>query len=127
MFKIFLAATVIGALSTALALPGSGKSMTLTDFVVSASLVTHQSAKADKLDTPAEATVRNFVSPRQNGNRVAFCSSSMTMCGKETADVFCRRAGFTEAKNFQRDGVQSHSARLMFRQIKCANVRLASS
>jgi hypothetical protein len=51
----------------------------------------------------------------------------MTTCGKEAADAFCRSTGFTGAMNFQRDSVQSHSARRGFRQIKCANVRLASS
>jgi len=121
MLKIFLAATLLGGLSTMVALPDSSKSSARLDLLSPASIVTLQPRKADRLQTRVKVNARNFVSPRRNGNRVAFCLPNMAWCGKEAADAFCRSAGFTEALNFQRDRAKSHSARLLFRQIKCRN------
>jgi hypothetical protein len=71
--------------------------------------------------------IRNYLSPRLNGNRVAFCFTGEGRCGKEAADSFCRDNGFKEAITFQRDRVQSNSARLRFRQIKCWHPQVSMS
>jgi hypothetical protein len=120
MFKIFMAATLLSGLSTMIALPDSSKSR--PDPLTKASIVTLQLGKADRLQTRVETNARNFVSPRRNGNRVAFCLLDKLECGKQVANAFCESLGFTEAINFQRDRAISHSPRRVFRQIKCGNL-----
>ncbi len=62
--------------------------------------------------------VRNFERPRQNGNRLAFCTAD-GHCGKHAADEFCRGSDFEGALTFQRDRTEGHSAKLRFLRIKC--------
>ena len=62
--------------------------------------------------------VRNFERPRQNGNRLAFCTAD-GHCGKRAADEFCRGSDFEGALTFQRDRTEGHSAKLRFLRIKC--------
>jgi hypothetical protein len=84
-------------------------------------------AKIDRLSTRNDMGVHNYLSPRLNGNRVAFCLTGESRCGKEAADSFCRDNGFKEAITFQRDRVQSNPARLRFRQIKCWHPQVSIS
>jgi hypothetical protein len=125
MFKIFVAATLLGALSTTVVLPDSSESGARPESLTEASIVTLESGKADRLQTPVEATARNFVLPRRNGNRVGFCLLDELGCGKEAADAYCERVGFVEAINFQRDRAISHFPRRVFRQIKCGNLAVS--
>lgn len=46
---------------------------------------------------------RQFVYPRFNHYRVDWCYESGQGCGERAAFSFCRRMGYSKAKNFQRD------------------------
>jgi hypothetical protein len=76
-------------------------------------------AQLKKGDRQQMTLVRNYMRPRQNGNRVAFCMAATGTCGKPAADAFCRSNNFQEALTFQRDRMEGHSAQLRFLQIKC--------
>jgi hypothetical protein len=116
MLKVIAAATLLASASTIAAIPASDPSDTSTRV-----------AKTDRLSTGNDTGIRNYLSPRLNGNRIAFCLTGESRCGKEAADGFCRDNGFEEAITFQRDKVQSNSARLRFRQIKCWHPQLSSN
>jgi hypothetical protein len=76
-----------------------------------------QPAKGDKI-VLQDRQIRNYDRPRQNGNRLAFCTAAGE-CGKPAADDFCRSNGFEGAMTFQRDRLEGHSAQLRFLRIKC--------
>ena len=80
--------------------------------------------------SPAQATVRNYFAPRQDGMRLDSCLTGASDCGKPAADAFCKARGFESALIFQREAA-AHTIRLgsggfctgpacaSFRQIKC--------
>jgi len=76
-----------------------------------------QSAKTNKL-LVQNKEVRNYEKPRQNGNRLSFCTVG-GQCGKPAADEFCLSNEFDGALTFQRDRQEGHSAQLRFLRIKC--------
>lgn len=82
----------------------------------------------------ADATVRTFFTPTIEGERLAFCASTGTHCGKPVADAWCRFNGYGDALLFQREGGLKPEFRalhadtggfctggscLAFREIKC--------
>lgn len=83
---------------------------------------------------PAEAAVRNYFSPEQDGNRIAACLTANSDCGKPAADAFCRAQGYDKSVLFQRE---SHAftrsiatgetcegaACTAFRQVKCFSAK----
>ena len=82
------------------------------DHVVAAQLT-----KGDRI-VVQDRQVRNFERPRQNGNRLGFCTAA-GQCGKPAADDFCQSNDFEGALTFQRDRMEGHSAVLRFLRIKC--------
>jgi hypothetical protein len=82
-------------------------------------------AQLKKGDRQQMTEVRNYMRPRQNGNRVAFCLAAAGTCGKPAADAFCRSNSFEGAVIFQRDRMEGHSAQLRFLQIKCRRPKAA--
>ena len=115
MLKIIAATTLLAGASTMVGIPAFDSSGT-----------SPRVAKADRIALQIDTGIRNYLSPRLNGNRVAFCLTDGSQCGKEAADAFCRGNGFSEAITFQRDHVQSNSTRLRFRQIKCWHPQVAA-
>lgn len=84
----------------------------------------------------ASAAVRNFFAPSLLGDRISFCVSRNSVCGKPVADAWCVHRGFDRALTFQRESAATKSetffARAVdtgegckgksctaFRQIKC--------
>jgi hypothetical protein len=118
MFKIFAVATLLSGITALATVPGFDASISLQNFVKDARF---NISKASRLPSTAAIGVRNYVSPRLNGNRVAFCLSGQGRCGKEAADAFCRSNGFREALTFQRSGILRRATTLSFGQIKCWN------
>jgi hypothetical protein len=96
-------------------------SFMITVFVLcgssSATVAASQSAKTSKL-VVQDKEVRNYEKPRQNGNRLSFCTVE-GQCGKSVADEFCLSNEFDGALTFQRDRQEGHSAQLRFLRIKC--------
>ena len=75
--------------------------------------------KFSRLETLSNPRNRNFVSPRLNGEAVAFCRRDINECGKTAADAFCREFGFEEARTYRRDSIEPDLAKLTFQQIRC--------
>ena len=114
MFRMIAAATLLSGVSALGVIPASDPS-----------IASRPGFKADRPETRADTGPRNYLSPRRNGNPVAFCLSSASQCGKEAADAFCRGNGFAEALTFRRDSDQSDAAKLRFREIKCWHPHVA--
>ncbi|MBC8037337.1 MAG: hypothetical protein H7X89_08980 [Rhizobiales bacterium] len=78
----------------------------------------------------AQATVRTYFAPEQEGKRLDSCLTDAGDCGKPAADAFCQRQGFDTSLLFQREAMDSTirlgtgglctgPACTSFRQIKC--------
>jgi hypothetical protein len=114
MLKLIVAATLLGSVSTLAAIPVSDSPLSM-----------RPAFKTDRVETSTSSAARNFLSPKIDGKPVAFCLSGDSQCGKAAADAFCRSAGYNVALTFQRDGMQSELATLHFREIKCAQPKVA--
>jgi hypothetical protein len=99
--------TFVGAVSLAIS----------TAFVALDWASAAQLTKGDRI-VVQDREVKNYERPRQNGNRLAFCTAA-GQCGKPAADEFCRSNDFEGALTFQRDRMEGHSAKLRFFRIKC--------
>ena len=55
------------------------------------------------LASDAEAAVRSYFSPEQDGVRLGSCLADGLSCGKIAADAFCQKQGFTESILFARE------------------------
>jgi hypothetical protein len=53
----------------------------------------------------ANAAVRNYFTPRQDGVRLSSCLADNLTCGKSVADAFCKGEGFAESILFAREPV----------------------
>jgi hypothetical protein len=109
MFKFIGIATLLGGVCTMVVMPTPDRS----------SPSPPPQFKIDRLEILADTTTRNYISPRLNGEPVAFCRIGRSQCGKEAADAFCRSFGFEEARTFRRDSMQLDPTKLYFQQIKC--------
>ncbi len=78
----------------------------------------------------ANATVRNYFAPEQQGLPLDSCLTGDHDCGKPAADAFCKQQGFETALIFQRKAADqtirlgtgafcTGSACTSFKQIKC--------
>lgn len=70
---------------------------------------------------PAEANVRNYFTPQQNGVRLSSCFSDKGICGKAVADAFCRTMGFGESILFAREPVDE--ARPLDKEVLCSGTQ----
>jgi hypothetical protein len=62
----------------------------------------------------ADAAVRSYSAPKQNGTPVATCLPDGQSCGKPAADQFCKAEGFSESILFAREKDTQ-----VFTRIKC--------
>jgi hypothetical protein len=85
------------------------------------------------LSSQAEAGVRNFFSPRLDGERVDACLAAGP-CGKPAADAFCKKEGYDKAMIFQRESFASSrmldsgktcegASCTAFKQVKCFSTK----
>jgi hypothetical protein len=109
MLKIIAATTVLAGVCTISVIPTPDRS----------NLPAPPFFKIDRLETLSDPTNRNYVSPRINGEPVAFCRIGTSECGKEAADAFCRDLGFKEARTYRRDSLEPDLTKLHFQQIRC--------
>jgi hypothetical protein len=78
----------------------------------------------------ADASTRSYFSPKAKGQPIGACLADGKACGKQAADAFCKKEGFTESILFSRESVAS--ARILdsgglcegeqcqaFKRIKC--------
>jgi hypothetical protein len=107
MFKFIVIAALLGGIGTMVVMPSPDRSSPPLRF------------KTAHLEIVSDTRTRNYVSPRLNGEPVAFCRTGRNQCGKEAADAFCRGIGFEEARTFRRDSMQLDPTKLYFQQIKC--------
>lgn len=55
--------------------------------------------------TAAEASTRSYFSPKAEGQPIGACLADGQSCGKQAADAFCKKEGFTESILFARESV----------------------
>jgi hypothetical protein len=78
----------------------------------------------------AAASTRSYFAPKSDGQPIGACLADGESCGKQAADVFCRKEGFKESILFSRETVSK--ARILdsdkscegatceaFKRIKC--------
>lgn len=68
--------------------------------------------------SPANAAVRSYFTPQQNGVRLSSCLADNTTCGKPVADAFCKAEGFSESILFAREPVSE--AKLLGDEALCS-------
>jgi hypothetical protein len=67
---------------------------------------------------PANAAVRNYFTPQQDGMRLSSCLAGNMTCGKAVADAFCKAEGYSESILFAREPVSE--ARLLGDEALCS-------
>jgi hypothetical protein len=70
---------------------------------------------------PANAAVKNYFTPQQNGARLSACLADNTTCGKAVADAFCKAEGFAESILFAREPVSE--AKLLGDEALCSGAQ----
>jgi hypothetical protein len=71
--------------------------------------------------TPANAAVKTYFTPQQEGTRLWACLADQTTCGKAVADAFCQAQGFSESILFAREAVSE--ARLLGGETLCSGAQ----
>lgn len=67
---------------------------------------------------PANAAVKNYFTPQQDGVRLSSCLADNMTCGKAVADAFCKGEGFAESILFSREPVSE--AKLLGAEALCS-------
>jgi hypothetical protein len=109
MLKVIAITTVLAGICTISVIPSLDRSIPSLPLPF----------KIDRLETLSDPRNRNYISPRLNGEPVAFCRIGTSGCGKEAADAFCRDLGFGEARTYRRDRIEPDLTKLHFQQIRC--------